>query len=111
MTEILAKEGDTVAVNSVLARLGEAGEVGAGASAAAAAAPARHCSRRSLPAKLSASPGRRRLRKPTEIRGPCRLKSRRRHNRKPRRSLRRKRGPCPQPRRLWRRSGERGRRR
>jgi len=41
VTEILAKEGDTVAVNSVLARLGEAGEVGAGVSAAAAgAAPA-----------------------------------------------------------------------
>jgi pyruvate dehydrogenase E2 component (dihydrolipoyllysine-residue acetyltransferase) len=40
VTEILAKEGDTVAVNSVLARLGEAGEVGAGASAAAAAASA-----------------------------------------------------------------------
>jgi 2-oxoglutarate dehydrogenase E2 component (dihydrolipoamide succinyltransferase) len=40
VTEILAKEGDTVAINSVLARLGEAGEVGAGASAAAAAAPA-----------------------------------------------------------------------
>jgi pyruvate dehydrogenase E2 component (dihydrolipoamide acetyltransferase) len=41
VTEILAKEGDTVAVNSVLARLGEAGEVSAGASAAAAAsAPA-----------------------------------------------------------------------
>src|SRR6185295_17911289 len=41
VTEILAKEGDTVAVNSVLARLGEAGEVRAGASAAAAAsAPA-----------------------------------------------------------------------
>jgi pyruvate dehydrogenase E2 component (dihydrolipoyllysine-residue acetyltransferase) len=39
VTDILAKEGDTVAVNSVLARLGEAGEVGAGASAAAAAAP------------------------------------------------------------------------
>ena len=38
VTEILAKEGDTVAVNSVLARLGEAGEVGTGASAAAAAA-------------------------------------------------------------------------
>jgi pyruvate dehydrogenase E2 component (dihydrolipoamide acetyltransferase) len=38
VTEILAKEGDTVAVNSVLARLGEAGEVGAGASAAAAGA-------------------------------------------------------------------------
>ena len=39
--EILAKEGDTVAVNSVLARLGEAGEAGAGVSAAAAgAAPA-----------------------------------------------------------------------
>jgi 2-oxoglutarate dehydrogenase E2 component (dihydrolipoamide succinyltransferase) len=40
VTEILVKEGDTVAVNSVLARLGEAGEVGAGASAAAAAASA-----------------------------------------------------------------------
>jgi 2-oxoglutarate dehydrogenase E2 component (dihydrolipoamide succinyltransferase) len=41
VTEILAKEGDTLAVNSVLARLGEAGEVGAGAAAAAAvAAPA-----------------------------------------------------------------------
>src|SRR5262245_50410586 len=41
VTEILAKEGDTVAVNSVLARLGEAGEVSAGVSAAAAgAAPA-----------------------------------------------------------------------
>src|SRR5215475_11506942 len=41
VTEILAKEGDTVAVNSVLARLGEAGEVGAGVAAAAAgAAPA-----------------------------------------------------------------------
>jgi len=41
VTEILAKEGDTVAVNSVLARLGEAGEAGAGVSAAAAgAAPA-----------------------------------------------------------------------
>src|SRR6266540_4056330 len=41
VTEILAKEGDTVAINSVLARLGEAGEVGAGAAAAAAgAAPA-----------------------------------------------------------------------
>ena len=59
VTEILAKEGDTVAVNSVLARLGEAGEVGAGASAAAAAAaPRGACSERSLPAKLSASPGR-----------------------------------------------------
>src|SRR5215475_11005481 len=40
VTEILAKEGDTVAVNSVLARLGEAGEAGAGVSAAAAAAAA-----------------------------------------------------------------------
>src|SRR5262252_7907262 len=41
VTEILAKEGDTVAINTVLARLGEAGEVGAGVSAAAAgAAPA-----------------------------------------------------------------------
>jgi 2-oxoglutarate dehydrogenase E2 component (dihydrolipoamide succinyltransferase) len=38
VTEILAKEGDTVAVNSVLARLGESGEAGAGVSAAAAAA-------------------------------------------------------------------------
>src|SRR5262245_5549311 len=37
LTEILAKEGDTVAVNSVIARLGEAGEAGAGVSAAAAA--------------------------------------------------------------------------
>jgi pyruvate dehydrogenase E2 component (dihydrolipoyllysine-residue acetyltransferase) len=36
VTEILAKEGDTVAVNTVLARLGAAGEVGAGAAAAAA---------------------------------------------------------------------------
>src|SRR6266545_3237657 len=34
VTEILAKEGDTVAINSVLARLGEAGEVGAGAACA-----------------------------------------------------------------------------
>src|SRR5215510_5989449 len=41
VTEILAKEGDTVAINTVLARLGEAGEVGAGVSAAAVgAAPA-----------------------------------------------------------------------
>jgi 2-oxoglutarate dehydrogenase E2 component (dihydrolipoamide succinyltransferase) len=40
VTEILAKEGDTVAINSVLARLGEAGEVGAGVSAAAAVAAA-----------------------------------------------------------------------
>src|SRR5262245_43800910 len=39
VTEILAKEGDTVAINTVLARLGEAGEVGA-AAAAAGAAPA-----------------------------------------------------------------------
>ncbi len=38
LTEILAKEGDTVAVNSVIARLGEAGEAGAGAGASAAAA-------------------------------------------------------------------------
>src|SRR5262245_19923868 len=40
LTEILAKEGDTVAVNSVIARLGQAGEAGAGASAAAAAGAA-----------------------------------------------------------------------
>jgi pyruvate dehydrogenase E2 component (dihydrolipoamide acetyltransferase) len=46
VTEILAKEGDTVAINSVLARLGEAGEAGAGVSAAAAgAAPAREAPR------------------------------------------------------------------
>jgi pyruvate dehydrogenase E2 component (dihydrolipoyllysine-residue acetyltransferase) len=38
LTEILAKEGDTVAVNSVIARLGEAGEAGAGAGVSAAAA-------------------------------------------------------------------------
>src|SRR5499426_1324662 len=37
LVEILAKEGETVAVNAVIARLGEAGEAGAGASAAAAA--------------------------------------------------------------------------
>ncbi|MGH9753953.1 MAG: dihydrolipoamide acetyltransferase family protein [Blastocatellia bacterium] len=42
LTEILANEGDTVAINSVLARLGEAGEAGAGVAAAAAgAAPVR----------------------------------------------------------------------
>jgi 2-oxoglutarate dehydrogenase E2 component (dihydrolipoamide succinyltransferase) len=40
LVEILAKEGETVAVNSVIARLGEAGEVGVSASAAAAVAPA-----------------------------------------------------------------------
>jgi len=41
LVEILAKEGETVAVNTVIARLGEAGEAGASASAAAAgAAPA-----------------------------------------------------------------------
>jgi 2-oxoglutarate dehydrogenase E2 component (dihydrolipoamide succinyltransferase) len=39
LTEILAKEGDTVAVNAVIARLGEAGEA-SGSAAAAAAAPA-----------------------------------------------------------------------
>jgi 2-oxoglutarate dehydrogenase E2 component (dihydrolipoamide succinyltransferase) len=37
VTEILAKEGDTVAINSVLARLGEAGEAGVSAAAAGAA--------------------------------------------------------------------------
>jgi 2-oxoglutarate dehydrogenase E2 component (dihydrolipoamide succinyltransferase) len=40
LIEILAKEGETVAVNAVIARLGEAGEAGVSASAAAAAAPA-----------------------------------------------------------------------
>jgi len=40
LTEILAKEGDTVAINTVIARLGEAGEAGAGVSAAAAAGAA-----------------------------------------------------------------------
>lgn len=40
LVEILAKEGETVAVNSVIARLGEAGEAGVSASAAVAAAPA-----------------------------------------------------------------------
>lgn len=41
LVEILAKEGETVAVNAVIARLGEAGEASASASAAAAApAPA-----------------------------------------------------------------------
>jgi 2-oxoglutarate dehydrogenase E2 component (dihydrolipoamide succinyltransferase) len=41
LLEILAKEGETVSVNSVIARLGEAGEAAAGAAAAAAkAAPA-----------------------------------------------------------------------
>src|SRR5262249_41951374 len=40
LAEILAKEGDTVAVNSVIARLGEAGEAGAAAAAAAGASPA-----------------------------------------------------------------------
>lgn len=77
LTEILANEGDTVAINSVLARLGEAGEAGAGASAAAAgatpvrgeAAPAREATRqvetppaqadgdsRLLPSQASAAP-------------------------------------------------------
>ncbi len=37
VTEILAKEGDTVAINTVLARLGEAGEAGVSAAAAGAA--------------------------------------------------------------------------
>jgi 2-oxoglutarate dehydrogenase E2 component (dihydrolipoamide succinyltransferase) len=43
LTEILAKEGETVAVNAVIARLSEAGEAAAGATAtqAAPAAPAR----------------------------------------------------------------------
>jgi 2-oxoglutarate dehydrogenase E2 component (dihydrolipoamide succinyltransferase) len=41
LTEILAKEGETVAVNAIIARLGEAGEAAAGASSSAAApAPA-----------------------------------------------------------------------
>jgi pyruvate dehydrogenase E2 component (dihydrolipoamide acetyltransferase) len=40
LLEIVAKEGETVAVNAVIARLGEAGEAGAGAPAAKAAAPA-----------------------------------------------------------------------
>ncbi len=41
LAEILAKEGETVAVNSVIARLSEAGEAGVSAAAAAAApAPA-----------------------------------------------------------------------
>src|SRR5690349_21073192 len=39
LTEMLAKEGDTVALNAVIARLGEAGEA-SGSAAAAAAAPA-----------------------------------------------------------------------
>src|SRR5215813_2877636 len=37
LVEILAKEGETVAVNAVIARLGESGEAGASAAAAAAA--------------------------------------------------------------------------
>jgi len=37
LTEILAKEGETVAVNAVIARLSEAGEAAAGATAAQAA--------------------------------------------------------------------------
>src|SRR5262245_28115394 len=41
LTEILAKEGDTVAVNAVIARLGEAGEaIGSAAAAAVSPAPA-----------------------------------------------------------------------
>lgn len=39
LTEILAQEGDTVAVNSVIARLGEAGEAAETGQAAPAAAP------------------------------------------------------------------------
>ncbi|MBK8316901.1 MAG: 2-oxoglutarate dehydrogenase, E2 component, dihydrolipoamide succinyltransferase [Acidobacteria bacterium] len=39
LIEILAKEGDTVLVNAVIARLGAAGEAGAGAPAPAAPAP------------------------------------------------------------------------
>ncbi|MEP7273321.1 MAG: biotin/lipoyl-containing protein, partial [Acidobacteriota bacterium] len=35
LTEILAKEGDTVAVNSVVARIGESGEAGAAPAPAA----------------------------------------------------------------------------
>jgi len=40
LLEILAKEGETVGVNAVIGRLGEAGEAGASAPAAAAPAPA-----------------------------------------------------------------------
>ncbi len=40
LVEILAKEGETIAVNAVIARLGEAGEAAAGAAAAQTAAPA-----------------------------------------------------------------------
>jgi pyruvate dehydrogenase E2 component (dihydrolipoamide acetyltransferase) len=39
LTEILAKEGDTVAVNSIVARVGEAGAAGAPAAPAKAAEP------------------------------------------------------------------------
>jgi len=54
LVEILAKEGETVAINTVIARLGEAGEAGASASAAAAgAAPAP-----STPAAGEVSPAR-----------------------------------------------------
>jgi 2-oxoglutarate dehydrogenase E2 component (dihydrolipoamide succinyltransferase) len=40
LTEILAKEGETVSVNAVIARLGEAGEAASAAAPAAQAAPA-----------------------------------------------------------------------
>src|SRR5262245_47781605 len=56
LTEILAKEGDTVAVNSVLARLGEAGEAGAGVGVSAAAAGAAPAP--SQPAAAEAAPAR-----------------------------------------------------
>jgi pyruvate dehydrogenase E2 component (dihydrolipoamide acetyltransferase) len=55
LTEILAKEGDTVAVNSVLARLGEAGEAGASAAAAAAAPAAPEAPRQVEPAPVQAN--------------------------------------------------------
>jgi 2-oxoglutarate dehydrogenase E2 component (dihydrolipoamide succinyltransferase) len=52
LTEILAKEGETVAVNAVIARLGEAGVASASSPAAAAAAPAP----RGAPAPAPAAP-------------------------------------------------------
>ena len=54
LVEILAKEGDTVTVNAVIARLGEAGE--AGASAPAAAAPAPEPAPAPAPAPVAAAP-------------------------------------------------------